>query len=255
VRADLAKIVIPARFASTRLPGKPLRLIAGMTMIERVYRQALAAGVGEVLIATDDERIASAARGFGARCVLTAGEHPSGTDRLAEVATREAWDDDVIVVNVQGDEPLLPPANVAQVAGLLAADRGAHLATLMTPLQHVEDFLDPNVVKVVSAAGRALYFSRSPLPWHRRFASAGPDSLDEWTGAYRHLGLYAYRVGTLRELARLAPTPLERAERLEQLRALEQGWAIAIAVALEVPGPGVDTEADLQRVVELLGAH
>ena len=248
------KIVIPARFASTRLPGKPLRLIAGLTMIERVYRQAQAAGVGEVLVATDDERIERVATGFGARCVLTSAGHPSGTDRLAEVATLEGWGDEVIVVNVQGDEPLLPPANVAQVARVLAADDGARMATLMTPLDSAEDFLDPNVVKVVSAAGRALYFSRSPLPWHRSFATAGPDSLDAWRGAYRHLGLYAYRVGTLRRLSTLAPTPLERAERLEQLRALEQGWAIAIAVAHEAPGPGVDTEADLRRVEALLSA-
>ncbi len=246
------KIVIPARFASTRLPGKPLRLIAGLTMIERVYRQAQAANVGEVLIATDDERIAGVAGRFGARCVMTAADHPSGTDRLAEVARRERWGDEVIVVNVQGDEPLLPPANVAQVARLLASDTGARMATLMTPLETAEDYLDPNVVKVVSAAGRALYFSRSPLPWHRSFASAGPDSLDAWSGAYRHLGLYAYRVNTLTQLAQLTPTPLERAERLEQLRALEQGWSIAIAVALEVPGPGVDTEADLRRVDALL---
>lgn len=248
------RVVIPARYGSTRLPGKPLRLIAGQTMLERVYRQACAAGADEVLIATDDGRIVAAAAAFGARALLTSPDHPSGTDRLAEVARREGWTDDEIVVNVQGDEPLLPPANVAQVAALLAADPGAQLATLMTPLPTREDFLDPNVVKVVAAAGRALYFSRSPLPWHRSIAAAGPDSLDPWTGAYRHLGLYAYRVGTLRRLATLPPTPLERAERLEQLRALEQGWGIAIAVARSAPGPGVDTEADLRRVEAILAA-
>ena len=248
------RVVIPARYASTRLPGKPLRLIAGRTMIERVYRQALAAGAEEVLVATDDERIAGAVRSFGARAVLTGEQHASGTDRLAEVARLEGWGAEQIVVNVQGDEPMMPPGNIAQVAALLAADPGAALATLMTPLTEAVAFLDPNVVKVVTAAGRALYFSRSPLPWHRGHATAGPDSLDPWTGAYRHLGLYAYRVGTLGRLAVLEPTPLERSERLEQLRALEQGWAIAIAVARHVPGPGVDTEADLLRVQDLISA-
>ena len=248
----MVRIVIPARYGSTRLPGKPLLMLAGMTMVERVWRQACAAGIGEVIIATDDRRIVDAALGFGARVRLTDPDHASGTDRLAEVARAEQWADEEVVVNVQGDEPLLPPANVAQVAGLLASDPGAAVATLSTPLDSPADFLDPNVVKVVMAAGRALYFSRSPLPWHRRFAVDGPQSVDSWTGAQRHLGLYAYRVGVLKRLAGLAPTPLERSERLEQLRVLEHGMSIAIATAVAAPGPGVDTAEDAHRVAALL---
>jgi 3-deoxy-manno-octulosonate cytidylyltransferase (CMP-KDO synthetase) len=248
------RIVIPARYGSTRLPGKPLVMLAGMTMIERVWRQASAAGIGEVIIATDDERIAAAARGFGGEVRLTGRDHASGTDRLAEVARAERWPDEDIVVNVQGDEPLLPPANVAQVAALLAADPGAAMATLSTPLDSAEEFRDPNVVKVVAARGRALYFSRSPLPWHRSIAGGGPDSLDPWSGAERHLGLYAYRVGVLREVAGLEPTPLERSERLEQLRLLESGMAIAIARAGSAPGPGVDTPEDARTVGALLAS-
>ena len=248
----MAHIVIPARYASTRLPGKPLVRLAGMTMIERVWRQACAAGIGEVIVATDDPRIVEAAVGFGARVCLTDPDHASGTDRLAEVARTERWADEDIVVNVQGDEPLLPPANVAQVATLLATDRDAAVATLSTPVGSAADFLDPNVVKVVSAAGRALYFSRSPLPWHRSVAADGPQSLDPWAGAQRHLGLYAYRVGVLKRLAGLAPTPLERSERLEQLRVLEHGMTIAIATAVAPPGPGVDTAEDARRVEALL---
>ncbi len=248
------KVVIPARFGSTRLPGKPLRMIAGKTMLERVYRQAVNAAIGEVLVATDDARISQAATAFGGRALMTDSDHPSGTDRLAQVATREGWDDSWIVINVQGDEPLLPPENIAQVAHLLAAAPDCVMATLMTPVTDWPDFLDPNVVKVVSAAGRALYFSRSPLPWHRQLASAGPQSLDPWSGAFRHLGIYAYRVSTLKALATLEPSLLERTERLEQLRVLEQGWSIAIANAAAVPGPGVDTEEDLARVTALIEA-
>lgn len=217
-------------------------------MLEHVYARARDSAVGEVVIATDDARIVAAAQGFGADVQLTSADHLSGTDRLAEVARVRGWADEDIVVNVQGDEPLLPPRNVAQVVALLAADPGAALATLATPIVSADDVLDPNVVKVVTAGARALYFSRSPLPWHRQFAVAGPDSLDPWDGALRHVGLYAYRVGDLKRLAALPATPLERSERLEQLRALESGLAIAIAVAHAAPGPGVDTEEDLARV-------
>jgi 3-deoxy-manno-octulosonate cytidylyltransferase (CMP-KDO synthetase) len=249
------RIVIPARYGSTRLPGKPLVMLAGMTMIERVWRQASAAGVGGVIIATDDERIIEVARGFGAEVRLTGRDHASGTDRLAEVARAERWPDEEIIVNVQGDEPLLPPANVAQVAALLAADAGAAMATLSTPLDSTEEFRDPNVVKVVAARGRALYFSRSPLPWHRSVSRGGPESLHPWSGAARHVGLYAYRAGVLKRLASLAPTPLECSERLEQLRVLESGMAIAIATAAAVPGPGVDTPEDVERVSASLAAR
>ncbi|MEI6458486.1 MAG: 3-deoxy-manno-octulosonate cytidylyltransferase [Pseudomonadota bacterium] len=242
------RVVIPARYASTRLPGKPLLLIAGRPMVEHVWRRAQAAGALEVFIATDDERIATVARAFGAAVVLTSPAHPSGTDRLAEVAHQRGWSDETVVVNVQGDEPLLPSANVTQVAQLLEDDPGAAMATLMTPVRSEHDFRDPNVVKVVTnQSGRALYFSRAPIPWPRD--GQFPEGLGL---AWRHIGLYAYRVGALRRLAGWAPTPLEHCERLEQLRALENGLAIAIAPATETPGPGVDTAEDLQRVAALL---
>jgi 3-deoxy-manno-octulosonate cytidylyltransferase (CMP-KDO synthetase) len=247
------RIVIPARYASVRLPGKPLRLLAGRTMIEHVHARASAAGAAEVIVATDDARIAAACRGFGADVCLTSPAHASGTDRLAEVARLRGFALDSIVVNVQGDEPLLPAANVAQVAALLAAAPGAQLATLATPLRSLAELDDPNVVKVVAGLdGRALYFSRAPIPWQRDAAADDRAAPGRLAGALRHIGLYAYRAGTLARLAALAPTPLERAERLEQLRALEHGMPIALGVALEVPGPGVDTEADLAHVEALL---
>lgn len=240
------RVVIPARYASQRLPGKPLRTIAGRPMIEHVHRRALESGASEVVVATDDARIADACRAFGAEIAMTSAAHPSGTDRLAEVAQARGWAERDVIVNVQGDEPLLPARNVAQVAALLAADPGAELATLATPIRSLEEFLDPNVVKVVaSAAGRALYFSRAPIPWHRDAAPGGLATQREYAGAQRHLGLYAYRCAALRRLAALPPSPLEQAERLEQLRALENGMNIALARAVQVPGPGVDTEADL----------
>ena len=247
------RIVIPARYASTRLPGKPLRLIGARPLIEHVYRRAAAAGAAELIVATDDERIAAACRGFGAAVELTDPAHPSGTDRLAEVARSRGWADAEIVVNVQGDEPLLAPANVAQVAALLAAEPTAGLATLATPLVSLREHLDPDVVKVVcDRRGFALYFSRAPIPWCRDGARDGAGSQTRHDGALRHIGLYAYRVATLKRIAALPPAELELCERLEQLRALANGLAIAIAVATEVPGPGVDTEADLAAVQLLL---
>jgi 3-deoxy-manno-octulosonate cytidylyltransferase (CMP-KDO synthetase) len=242
------RVVIPARYHSTRLPGKPLRLIGGQPMIRRVYERACASGAGSVLIATDDERIVAACKGFGAPAVITRTDHGSGTDRLAEVASREHWPDDEIIVNVQGDEPLIDPANIAQVAALLGHRPWAALATLVTPIVDREEYLDPNVVKAVTdEAGRALYFSRAPIPWHRTHAGAGPDSDGDWPGAWRHIGLYAYRCGGLKRLSTLPAAPLERSERLEQLRALHFGLPIAVAPAAVAPGPGVDTEADLAR--------
>ncbi|HXQ63690.1 MAG TPA: 3-deoxy-manno-octulosonate cytidylyltransferase [Steroidobacteraceae bacterium] len=247
------RIVIPARYASVRLPGKPLRLIAGRPMIEHVHARAVLAGATEVIIATDDERVATACRAFGAAVALTDPRHPSGTDRLAEVAAARGWPADAIVVNVQGDEPLVPPANVAQVAALLAAEPAAALATLATPIVSLAELEDPNLVKLVmDRAGRALYFSRAPIPWQRDAASATNPAAARIAGAWRHIGLYAYRVSTLERLASLTPTPLELAERLEQLRALEHGLPIAVAAALAIPGPGVDTEADLAVVEGLI---
>ena len=249
------RVVIPARYASVRLPGKPLRMIAGRPMIEHVHARATLAGATEVIVATDDERIAAACREFGAEVALTEPAHPSGTDRLAEVARLRDWPPDAIVVNVQGDEPLIPPRIVAQVAALLAQTPAAALATLATPIGSLEELLDPNVVKVVMATdGRALYFSRAPVPWQREAAARNENGPARHALALRHIGLYAYRVATLKSLAALAPTPLEQAERLEQLRALENGFSIAVATAVEVPGPGVDTEADLLAVERLIGA-
>lgn len=238
------KAVIPARYASSRLPGKPLRRLAGRTMLEHVWRAARRSGADEVIVATDDERIREAAAQIGARAIMTAARHASGTDRIAEVAATCGWDDSTVVVNVQCDEPLLPSQLIDQVAATLSPD--GDLATLATPFAAGEDIGDVNVVKVVvDEAGRALYFSRAPIPFHRE----SPGSVQ---GALRHLGLYAYRVGALRRLCALEPCELERYERLEQLRALWAGMRIDVAIAQAAPGPGVDTEADLERVAELM---
>jgi 3-deoxy-manno-octulosonate cytidylyltransferase (CMP-KDO synthetase) len=249
------RVVIPARYGSTRLPGKPLQLIAGRPMIEHVHARARAAGADEVIVATDDERIASACARFGADVVMTDAGHVSGTDRLAEVARLRRFADQDIVVNVQGDEPLIAPENVAEVAALLAARPQAAIATLATPIDDLAEYLDPNVVKVVrDTTGRALYFSRAPIPWHRDATAARNEDASRYAGALRHVGLYAYRAGALRQVAALPPSPLESAERLEQLRALENGLVIVVGIASARPGPGVDTEADLARVAALLAA-
>jgi 3-deoxy-manno-octulosonate cytidylyltransferase (CMP-KDO synthetase) len=248
------RAVIPARYASTRLPGKPLADIAGRPMIQHAYERVSASGAATVVIATDDERVRAAAEAFGADVQMTSASHASGTDRLAEVALRRGWRDAEVVVNVQGDEPLLPPSLVRQCAALLAADATADIATLATPVESLDEFLDPAAVKVVRRAdGRGLYFSRAPIPWHRDAASGGLASQREFAGALRHLGIYAYRVGALRRLAAAQPSPLELAEKLEQLRALELGMSIVVGIALERPGPGVDTPADLERVRAMLG--
>ena len=242
------RIVIPARYGSTRLPGKPLRLLAGRPLIEHVHARASAAGAREVIVATDDERIAAACRGFGAEVELTDARHASGTDRLAEVARLRGWAGSEIVVNVQGDEPLLAPANIAQAAALLAADPEAAIATLATPIRERAELADPDVVKVVADLhGRALYFSRAPIPHLREARALSPRET-----AWRHIGLYAYRVEALALFAALPQGRLERLEQLEQLRALEHGLKIAVALAEQAPGPGVDTEADLEAVEQLL---
>jgi 3-deoxy-manno-octulosonate cytidylyltransferase (CMP-KDO synthetase) len=247
------RVVIPARHASTRLPGKPLAPIAGEPMIRHVHRIATLSGAAEVIVATDDERIGAACRAFGAAVEMTSADHASGTDRIAEVAARRRWADDEIVVNVQGDEPMLPPALIAQAANLLAATPAADLATLTTPIATEAEYLDPNVVKVVARPdGLALYFSRAPIPWDRDGTAANPASRDRHRGARRHLGIYAYRVAALAALAAAPPATLEIRERLEQLRALSIGLDIAVADAAEAPGPGVDTPEDLARVDALL---
>ena len=247
------RVVIPARYASARLPGKALREIAGKPMLQWVYERACAAGAAEVLIATDDERIRSAAHGFGARAVLTARAHASGTDRIAEVARAHAWAATEIIVNVQGDEPLMPRGLIQQVAALLAAHPQADIGTLATPIDSLAELMDPNAVKVVSdAQGRALYFSRAPIPWNRDGAPGALASQRDFSGARRHIGLYAYRTGALLRLAQLPPGQLEAREKLEQLRALEHGFNIQVAEACERPGPDVNTLADLERVAALL---
>jgi 3-deoxy-manno-octulosonate cytidylyltransferase (CMP-KDO synthetase) len=247
------RVVIPARFGSTRLPGKALIALAGKPMIQWVHERARTSRAAEVLIATDDARIADAGRAFGAVVAMTAASHPSGTDRIAEVARAQQWGANDVVVNVQGDEPLMPPTLIDQVAGLLLDNVGAGMATLASPLARLEDFLDPNVVKVVAdAAGRALYFSRAPIPWTRDGAASGLASQRTFTGARRHIGIYAYRVSALLRLASLPPTPLEQTEKLEQLRALENGIEIRVADAMDLPGPDVNTSEDLDRVAARL---
>lgn len=234
-------VVIPARYASARLPGKPLADIGGRPMIAWVHERAAASGAEAVIVATDDERIAAACEAFGARVELTRAEHESGTDRIAEIAERFGWDDEYIVVNVQGDEPRLPPQLVSQVAELLAGRPEAAMATLVTELASESELADPNVVKVVADRhGYALYFSRAPIPWVR---DGGSGALPR-----RHIGLYAYRVRSLRALTAEPPCALELAERLEQLRALWLGQRIVVADALALPPRGVDTEEDLAAV-------
>lgn len=245
-------VVIPARYASTRLPGKPLLDIGGTPMIQRVVERACASSADEVLVATDDARIAAAVhdprRPARPIAVLTDPDLPSGTDRVAAVAAARGWSDDTLVVNVQGDEPFLPAALIGQAAELLDRDPAAGIATLATPLASLEEFLDPNVVKVVTAQdGAALYFSRAPIPWSREGAPQGLASQQDFAGALRHVGLYAYRVGVLKRITRLPPSTLEQCEKLEQLRALENGVRIVVGRCVEPPAPGVDTAADLER--------
>lgn len=249
------RVVIPARFASTRLPGKPLADIAGRPMIAHVWDRACASRATEVIIASDDERVLAAAAAFGADTERTSPDHPSGTDRIAEVAERRGWPDDCVVVNVQGDEPLLPEAVVDQVAANLMANPDAGMSTLAEPIRDRSRVFDPNVVKVVTRAdGFALYFSRAPIPWDRAtFIDAG--SAAEVIGPWRrHLGIYAYRVGLLRRFVTWSPAALEEIEMLEQLRVLHAGIGIHVADACApVPG-GVDTPNDLERVRRLLAA-
>jgi 3-deoxy-manno-octulosonate cytidylyltransferase (CMP-KDO synthetase) len=239
--------VIPARISSERLPGKPLADIAGMTMIERVYRQALASSAAEVMVATDSKKIAEVCLGAGARVEMTAADHASGTDRIAEVARRLQWPSNHIVVNVQGDEPMIPPVLIDQVAELLDADSSAAIATLMTPLAHDTEYHDPNMVKVVTdSGGAAVYFSRAPIPW--RVAGGVPPD------ARRHVGIYAYRVGALLGIAAAPVAPPESSERLEQLRAIWMGLRITIADAVAEPPRGVDTDQDLEVIRKLVTA-
>ncbi len=244
-------VVIPARYASSRLPGKPLAEIDGRPMIQHVRDRAVESAAERVIVATDSERIARVVRGFGGEAVMTRDDHPSGTDRLQEVATTLDLEDDAIMVNVQGDEPLLPAGLINQVAGLLEGAPDAAIATLCEPITDPDELFNPNAVKVVmDEVGRALYFSRAPIPWDRASFEAGsrPETVPETAGWYRHIGLYAYRVSLLHQFVDWQPAPPERAESLEQLRALWHGARIQVGIAEQTPPAGVDTEADLERV-------
>ncbi|WP_018974359.1 3-deoxy-manno-octulosonate cytidylyltransferase [Rudaea cellulosilytica] len=245
-------VAIPARYASTRLPGKPLLPLAGEPMIRHVVRRAQAAGAAQVVVATDDARIVAALDGSGATVAMTRADHTSGSDRLAECVEALGWPDDAIVVNLQGDEPLAPASGIREVAAALAQG-DAPMATLATPVASIEEFLNPNCVKVVCTGdGHALYFSRAAVPWPRDAFAKSRDALPQQVPLLRHIGIYAYRAGFLRTFARLAPTPLERAESLEQLRALEHGYRIAVRIAPEIFPPGVDTAEDLAHAEKLL---
>ena len=244
------KVVIPARYASTRLPGKPLLEMAGRPMLQYVHARAQQSGASEVIIATDDQRIMDAATGFGAAARMTSTRHTSGTERLAEIAEMMAWDDQSVIVNVQGDEPLIPPTLIRQVAEGLANRPAASVATLAYPVHAMDEITDTHVVKVVlDKEGYALYFSRAPIPCQRDDLS-GTGSV----AALRHIGLYAYRAGFLRHYKDLEPSPLEEIEKLEQLRVLWHGMRIHVEMASEMPGHGVDTESDLPRVEKILSS-
>lgn len=244
------QVVIPARFASTRLPGKPLRLLLGKPLLWHVLERARESQAERVVIATDDARIAEAAHSWGAEVVMTSPAHPNGSSRLAEVVEQLGWDGAQTVVNLQGDEPQLPGEMIDQVAAALRDHPDAQLATLAAPIHEVKELFNPNVVKVVLRAdASASYFSRAPIPWVRdAFATGLPERLPEGVPFLRHIGLYAYRAGTLRELARAPVAALEAAESLEQLRALDLGMRIVVGLRERVPGHGVDTEEDLQAV-------
>jgi 3-deoxy-manno-octulosonate cytidylyltransferase (CMP-KDO synthetase) len=247
-------VIIPARYASSRLPGKPLLDIAGKPMIQHVYERACQSEARQVVIATDDQRIATAAESFGAKVCMTSPDHLSGTDRLQEVVGQLALYADDIVVNVQGDEPLIPPRIINQVAHNLAAEPQASIATLSEPIEDLESLRNPNVVKVVADRnGRALYFSRAPIPWPRDAFAEPVQQLPGGFGYQRHIGLYAYRVKLLNEFVTWPACPLEQTECLEQLRAMWNGAYIHVACADEQPPAGVDTPEDLERVRSLFG--
>ncbi|RVU32519.1 3-deoxy-manno-octulosonate cytidylyltransferase [Neptunomonas marina] len=246
-------VIIPARFASTRFPGKPLADINGQPMIQHVYNRACQSEAERVIVATDDQRIADVADSFGAEVCMTREGHPSGTDRLQEVVAKLGYYADDIVVNVQGDEPLIPPRVINQVAHNLKAEPEASIATLSEPIEDIDTLLNPNVVKVVAdARGMALYFSRAPIPWPRDAFAQSKTEMPDGFNWQRHIGIYAYRVKMLNEFVRWQPAPIETTESLEQLRAMWNGQRIHVAVADELPPPGVDTPEDLERLRALL---
>ncbi|HSQ81476.1 MAG TPA: 3-deoxy-manno-octulosonate cytidylyltransferase [Casimicrobiaceae bacterium] len=249
-------VLIPARYASTRLPGKPLADIGGKPMIVQVARRARQSGARRVVVATDDARIADAVLAHGVEAILTRADHPTGTDRLAEAAAALGLAADETVVNVQGDEPLLDPALMRRTADLLGAHPDAAIATACHPIGDARDAFSPNVVKVaLDARGYALYFSRATIPWARDAFAADRSTIPAGLPIYRHYGLYAYRVGFLQAFPALAAAPIERFEALEQLRALWHGHRIVVEIAHGAPAPGVDTAEDLERVRLLFGVE
>ncbi len=250
-------VLIPARLASTRLPDKPLADIAGVPMVVRVAQRAQASGASRIVVAADDARIVEACAAHGIDALLTRTDHPSGSDRLAEACTQLALPDDAVVVNVQGDEPLIDPALIDAVAAELAAQPDAVMSTAAHAIDTSTDFGNPNVVKVVlDARGFALYFSRAPIPWWRdaRASTDGP-ALPTAPAPLRHIGIYGYRAGFIRKFPTLAPAPIEATEALEQLRALWHGFRIAVHVSDHRPGPGIDTPDDLARVRALFAGR
>ena len=251
-------LVIPARYASTRLPGKPLRELAGKPMIQHVFERAQDAaksvGFDSIVIATDDARIQSCCQGFGAEVCMTSEKHETGSDRLAEVVNIYGWDDETVVVNLQGDEPLTPISSLQQVTTNILNNSEASIATLATPLESDDEYNDPNVVQVVTdKMGMALYFSRAPIPFQRDLKNNDAVHVSDF--ALRHIGIYAYRASYLKQFANMEVCPLEQLEKLEQLRAMWHGAKIHVAVAEEVPGHGVDTEADLRAVEKILSSR
>ncbi len=242
-------VVIPARYASTRLPGKPLADIGGKPMVVRVLERARLSGADSVWVATDHQQVFDAVREAGGDVLMTRSDHATGTDRLAEVVATLQWPDDAIVVNLQGDEPQIDPALIVSVARALAGDGDAAIATAAHPLHDAGDFFNPNVVKVVcDSRGRALYFSRAPIPWARDAFCADRSRLPDALPVLRHIGMYAYRAAFLRRYAHLSISPLEQWEALEQLRALWHGYRIQVLTVAEAPPAGIDTPEDLYRV-------
>ena len=247
-------VLVPARLASTRLPNKPLADIAGLPMVVRVVQRAAMSGAERVVVAADDERITQACLQHGVQAVLTRNDHLSGSDRLAEACELLGLDGDDVVINVQGDEPLIAPALVRRCAELLVERPDCVMSTAAHAITEHADYINPNVVKVVlDAAGRALYFSRAPIAWWRDGVVAGQPALPT-PAPLRHVGLYGYRAGFLRRFPALRVSPLEQTEALEQLRVLWHGERIAVHVAADSPGPGVDTPDDLARVRALFAA-
>jgi 3-deoxy-manno-octulosonate cytidylyltransferase (CMP-KDO synthetase) len=241
-------IVIPARFASQRLPGKVLLDLAGKPMLQHAWQRAMESAAESVVVATDDESIVNAAESFGAKAVLTRSDHQSGSDRIAECADLLNWPDDMRVVNLQADEPLMPPACLDQVAALLDWRTDCEVASLYWPITDAGEVQNPNAVKVVTGADEcALYFSRAPIPYARDYGEVC-EAIAKGVEWKRHLGLYAYRLAALRRYTSCAPTPLEKTERLEQLRVMEQGGRIAMARACEFIPAGIDSPDDLERV-------